>query len=79
MENQDYIRIYTGSSIQAGLLEERLKAATINPVIKNETESGRLAGFGPSVVDQVQVFVHKDEHAKAMQIFQEVEKDLKEG
>ncbi len=72
MEDQDYIRIFTGSNIISKRLEQQLKKAGINPIVKNETESARLAGFGPAVVDQVQIFVHKDEHARAIKISQEL-------
>jgi len=72
MEDQDYIRIFTGSNIMSKRLENQLKQAGINPIIRNETESARLAGFGPAVVDQVQVFVHKDEHQRALKISEEL-------
>ena len=62
MENKDYIRIFTGSDIQGTFIKSKLEEVGISPIIKNETESARLAGFGPSVVNQVQIFVHKDEH-----------------
>lgn len=68
MEDQNYIRIFTGSNILGKNLETQLKKAGINPIVKNETESARLAGFGPTVVDQVQIFVHKDEHQRALKI-----------
>lgn len=72
MEEQDYIRIFTGSNIISKRLEQQLKEAGINPIVKNETESGRLAGFGPAIVDQVQVFVHKDEQQRALEISEEL-------
>ena len=37
----------------------------IEAVIKDEAESGRLAGFGASSAGQVDLFVHKDEVEKA--------------
>jgi len=72
MEDKDYIRIFTGSNIISKRLVQLLKEAGINPIVRNETESARLAGFGPTVVDQVQIFVHKDEHSRALQISQEL-------
>ncbi|MCM5663242.1 putative signal transducing protein [Galbibacter mesophilus] len=76
MENKDYIRIFTGSDIQATYIKSKLEEAGISPVIKNETESARLAGFGPSVINQVQMFVHQDEHTAALAILSEAEKGL---
>ncbi|MCX2680831.1 DUF2007 domain-containing protein [Galbibacter sp. EGI 63066] len=78
METQDYIRIFTGERTYAALLESRLKDVSINPIIKNESESARLAGFAPAVFNQVQVFVHKDEHEKALKVLTEVEKEVGE-
>ncbi|MEL4308490.1 putative signal transducing protein [Joostella sp. CR20] len=76
MENKDYIRVFTGSYIQATLIKSRFEEANISPVIKNDTESGRLAGFGPTVVDQVQVFVHQDEHATALEILDTIKDEI---
>lgn len=72
MEDKDYIRIFTGSKILSQRLEEQLKKAGINPVVKNESESARLAGFGPAVVDQVRIYVHKDEEQRALKIYNEL-------
>jgi hypothetical protein len=61
----DFKRIYTGSLVNAQHIEGKLKEFNITPVIKDESESGRLAGFAPPVFGQVRVFVHKDEFEKA--------------
>lgn len=58
-------RVYTGPLVDAKRIEAKLKEIDIIPVIKNESESGRLAGFAPPVFGQVQVFVHEDEFEKA--------------
>jgi hypothetical protein len=63
-----YQRIYTGSFVIVTLLVSKLEEVGITPIIKDETESGRLAGFGPSVPGQQQVFVHDDELDKAVPI-----------
>lgn len=65
-----YQRIYTGSFVIVTLLVSKLEEIGITPIIKDETESGRLAGFGPSVPGQQQVFVHEDELDKAVPIVQ---------
>lgn len=66
-------RIYTGSLVNAQHIEEKLKEIDITPVIKNESESGRLAGFAPPVFGQVQVFVHEDEFERAEALLGEIE------
>ena len=49
------------------LIKNALQADNIIPVIKDESESARMAGFG-IVHDQKQVFVHTDELKKAKKI-----------
>jgi hypothetical protein len=67
-----YTKIYTGSFIIVQLLVSKLEDVGISPVIKDETESGRLAGFGASIPGQQEVFVHEDELGKATPIVNEV-------
>ncbi len=63
-----YSRIYTGSFVVVQLISTRLKEIGISPIIKDETESGRLAGFGSGVPGQQEVFVHEDELDKAVRV-----------
>lgn len=72
-----YQRIYTGSFVIVTLLVSKLEEIGITPIIKDETESGRLAGFGPSVPGQQQVFVHDDELDKAVPIVEAALAEMK--
>ena len=63
-----YIKIFTGNFIVVQLLTTKLKEINISPVIKDETESGRLAGFGPPIPGQQELFVHENEIDKAVPI-----------
>lgn len=65
-----YIKIYTGSFILVNNIVSKLEKVGISPIIKDETESGRLAGFGPSIPGQQEVFVHENEIDKATPIVQ---------
>ncbi len=51
----------------------KLHGIGIEAVVKDEAESARLAGFASSMLGQVEVYVHKDEAAKAAQIIEEAE------
>lgn len=54
-----------------------LEKEGIRPIVKDETESGRLAGFAPTVFNQSQLFVHKDEWDAASAVlsyFQDTDK-----
>jgi hypothetical protein len=65
-----YTKIYTGNFILIRLMIERLEHIGITPIIKDESESGRLAGFGAPIQNQQELFVHNDELDKAVPIIQ---------
>ena len=65
--SQTFVRILTASSVEVLALKNALQAENIIPVIKDESHSARLAGFGFSH-NQQQVFVHQDELDKANRI-----------
>ena len=69
---QFFVHIYSGSSVTVLALKNALQADNIIPVIKDESESARMAGFG-IVHDQKQVFVHTDELKKAKKIMSALE------
>lgn len=64
---ESFVHIYSGSSVIVLALKNALQADNIIPVVKDESESARMAGFG-IVHDQKQVFVHTDELKKAKKI-----------
>lgn len=72
----DYKKIYTGSFIVAQLIVDKLDAVGITAVIKDETESGRLAGFGPSVPGYQDIYVNQDELESALPIVESVKAEL---
>ncbi len=57
---KSYERIFTGSVVEVLKIKEVLAQKNIVPVIKDNAESARLAGFGAPPNLQ-QVFVHIDE------------------
>jgi hypothetical protein len=59
------------------MLRERLEDAGITPIIKDESESGRLAGFGASIQGFQEVYVSNEEESKANVILNTVNKELK--
>lgn len=72
MHESEYIKIYTGSFVIAKLIISRLEEIGISPVVKDEAESGRLAGFGPSIPGIQELYVHEDELDRAVPIVEEV-------
>jgi hypothetical protein len=69
----NYKKIFTGESLLAKQVVSKLHGIGIEAVVKDEAESARLAGFASSMLGQVEVYVHKDEAAKAAQIIEEAE------
>ncbi|MBT8305698.1 MAG: DUF2007 domain-containing protein [Maribacter sp.] len=70
----DYKKIFTGDSMVAHQIVGKLHRIGIEAVVKDEAESARLAGFASSMLDQVDLYVHKDEEEKALAIIQEFKK-----
>ena len=74
--DSSYVKIYTGSFIIAQLIVDKLDAVGISPIVKDETESGRLAGFGSSVPGYQEIFVSEDELDAAGPIVESVTAEL---
>jgi hypothetical protein len=78
MNDSNYVKIFTGSFIIVQRMINALKEIDINAVVKDETESGRLAGFGASISGSQELFVHKDELDKAVHLVENIISNLKE-
>lgn len=74
----NYVKIFSGSFIVVQLVVDRLKTVGISPIIKDESESGRLAGFGSSIQGFQELYVHKDEEPHARPIVDAVNSELQE-
>ncbi|MAU64091.1 MAG: hypothetical protein CMC38_07115 [Flavobacteriaceae bacterium] len=68
MTSVDFILIYTGSTINVNQLIFELKQKNVNPIIKNESNSARLAGFGITSNQDIKLYVHKDQVNKSKEI-----------
>ena len=71
-----YIKIYSGSFIVVQLIVDKLDAVGISPIIKDETESGRLAGFGSSIPGFQEIYVSQEELDAAVPIVESVTAEL---
>ena len=67
----DYLCVFYGNHIDILNIIDSLKKINIIPIVKNESESARLAGFG--VIDyQSKIYVHRDEYEKANELIKSI-------
>lgn len=66
-----YTKIYSGSMVMVTRVVARLEEIGVSPVVKDESESGRLAGFGSAIQYFQEVYVHNNELDKSIPIVQE--------
>ena len=71
MENaQKFIKIFTGNAISVLSLRNALEEQNIVAVVKDDSESARLAGFGMVAPSLQEMFVHEDELDQAIKIIE---------
>ena len=70
--NSNYTKIFSGNFIVSQAIVNQLKEIGIVPVVKDESESGRLAGFGSPMQGDQEIYVNADELVKAQTIAQKV-------
>ena len=61
-------RIFTGSAVEAQSLINGLNELDINPIIRDDHQSGILSGFATGVPGQIRVYIRKEELAIAQPI-----------
>ena len=76
MINSNYKKVFTGNIFVIQQIQESLGKLNITPVIKDDSESGRLAGFGAPSPAMQEVFVHENEYDKAITAVEEIVKEL---
>ncbi len=76
MNESDYIKVFGGSFIVVQLIVDRLNTIGISPIVKDEAESGRLAGFLSSHQDYQEIYVNKDELQHAIPVVESVKDEL---
>lgn len=72
----NYNKVFSGNFIVVQMIKNRLEREGISPIIKDESESGRLAGFGASIQGFQELYVSNDELTKATAIVQAVNEEI---
>ncbi|MEM6516824.1 MAG: DUF2007 domain-containing protein [Bacteroidota bacterium] len=76
MLESNYTKLFSGSFIIVKLAMERLEAVGIKPIIKDESKSARLAGFGSSIQNFQELYVHNDELEKALPLIKIIKQEI---
>lgn len=76
MNESEYTKIFTGSIVISKLIISRLEEIGISAIVKDETESGRLAGFGAAIPQSQELYVHNDELVEAIPLVEEIQSSM---
>ncbi|WP_243472281.1 putative signal transducing protein [Winogradskyella sp. MH6] len=76
MSTIEYTKVYSGNFILVTRVKDELEAKGIVPIVKDEGESQRLAGYGSMNQGFQEVFVHNDELDKALTIVEQVKAEM---
>lgn len=76
MSTSEYTRVYYGNFILVIRMKEELENIGIIPIIKDEGESQRLAGYASMNQGYQEIYVHNDELTKAMEIVNRVKSEM---
>ena len=77
MKDSNFVKIYTGNFAFVNRIVMELNALDINPVVKDQSESAILGGFGGTLAPDFQeIFVHESEVDKAIPIVESVTKEM---
>lgn len=76
MSETEYTKVYYGNFILVTRLKDELERVGIIPIIKDEGESQRLAGYGSMNQGYQEVYVHNDELDKAVTIVNRVKAEM---
>ena len=72
----EYVKVYEGNFILVNRIKDELRNSGIIPIIKDESESQRLAGFGVMNQGFQEVFVNTGELEKATTIVAYVKSNM---
>ena len=71
MSKEKYHHLFTGSSVEVLSVINLLEELKIKPVIRDQGESARLAGFGNTTPLIQEIYLHEDEIDRGKKIMKE--------
>ena len=73
MEDRDeLVHLFTGSEVDVELLKGELEANGIKVLIRNDFQSGVMAGFGGGVPSAIDIYVAASDKEKAREIMKAI-------
>lgn len=64
------MKVFSGSEILALALQQKIEAAGVDTMVKNNIQSARMAGFGETG-QAVEVFIQETDFSKANPVIEE--------
>ena len=63
-----YIKVFSGSLVAVQQVKQLLQAEGIEPIVKDQSHSASISGFGTLIPDFQEIFVHIDQEVKVNEI-----------
>lgn len=76
MSDTNYIKVFSGTFIYAQMIVNRLETVGINAIVKDESESARLAGFVSPIQGFQDIYISEEELIKAAPIIERAKSEL---
>lgn len=76
--SQTTVRIFTGAAMVANGLIARLNELGIQPIVKDDHQSGITGGFATGVPNQVRLFIRQEELDVSKSVIEEYLNDIGE-
>lgn len=76
--SSEYVKIFTGNPFLTQLIVTELQEMGIEPIVKDESESARLAGFAANIDGDREIYVHNGQVDTAQAIVKRTLADRKQ-
>lgn len=68
-----FIKVFSGSVVEVQHVRQLLQDQGIEPIVKDNTTSASVSGFGAVMPDFQELFVHSDQESKVKEIISSLE------
>ncbi len=71
-KEEDIVKIFTGSTITVNILKEELEEAGIPSLVKNDFDTGIVAGFAGGIPNLADLYVNESDKKRAEPFVKEI-------